>query len=154
MAVKKSKAEGESMPKKATAKSASAPEAATKAEEAPQAAPKSTSTKAGTPKASAGTAAKAGTPPAATKAKASSAKAEAKKPAPIKLTDSQKDFLKEIHSAGEVGYKGDKKAKAKSLQSLLGKKLIKKGAKDKASGAYHYTVSKAGQKHLEEAPAS
>ncbi len=96
--------------------------------------------------ASAGTATKTGTP------KKSSAKGatkvKAKKAAPVKLTDKQTEFLKSIHSAGEAGYKGDKKAEAKSLEALLGKKLIKRGAKDKASGHYSYSVSKAGHKHM------
>ena len=97
-------------------------------------APKKSSAKKSSPKASAGTATKTGTPK--------------KKAAPVKLTDRQADFLKTIHSAGESGYKGDKKAEAKSLEALLGKKLIKRGAKDKASGHYSYSVSKAGHKHM------
>jgi hypothetical protein len=98
-------------------------------------------------KASAGTAAKSGTPKkkkAATKGGA----VKAKKAAPVKITDKQAEFLKQIHAAGESGYKGDKKAEAKSLEALLGKKLIKRGAKDKTSGHYSYSVSKAGHKHL------
>src|SRR5580693_6856841 len=96
---------------------------------------------------------KTGTAPAPKKAatktpKKAAPKAAAKKPAPVKLTDKQAEFLKAIKSAGEAGYKGDKKAEAKAIDALLGKKLIKKGAKDKTTGVFVYTVSKAGEKHL------
>jgi hypothetical protein len=105
--------------------------------------------KAATKKASAGTGTKTGTPKAKkTSAKGATKKVKAKKAASVKLTDKQAEFLKTINSAGGTGYMGGKKAEAKALESLLGKKLIKKGAKDKASGAYSYSVSKAGQKHL------
>ena len=110
-----------------------------------KAAPKKKAAAKKSTKAAAGTATKTGTPKKATKA---APKTKAKKAAPVKLTDKQTEFLKTIHSAGESGYKADKKGEAKSLESLLGKKLIKRGAKDKASGHYSYSVSKAGQKHL------
>jgi hypothetical protein len=128
MALKKSKIEAAPAPKKA----------ATKTTKTKKAAPK---------KAAADTATKTATPKAATK-KSAPKKAAAKKPAPVKLTDKQAEFLKAIKSAGEAGYKGDKKAEAKAIDALLGKKLIKKGAKDKATGVFVYTVSKAGEKHL------
>ena len=37
---------------------------------------------------------------------------------------------------------------ARSLEQLKDKKLIKKGAKNTATGHVHYHVSKAGEKHL------
>jgi aminoglycoside phosphotransferase (APT) family kinase protein len=76
-------------------------------------------------------------------------KAVAKKPAApaVKLTEKQIDFLKTIHSAGETGLKGDKKV-IKTLESLLAKKVIRKAKKDKASGEYHYVLSKVGEKQL------
>ncbi len=112
-------------------------------------APKKSAAKKSTGKASAGTGTKTGTPKkkAPTKGGATK-KVKAKKAAPVKLTDKQHEFLKTIHTAGEAGYKGDKKGESKSLEALLGKKLIKRGAKDKASGHYSYSVSKAGQKHI------
>jgi hypothetical protein len=125
MALKKSKIEAAPAPKKAATK---------------------TTKKAAPKKAAADTATKTATPKAA--AKKAAPKAAAKKPAPVKLTDKQAEFLKAIKSAGEAGYKGDKKAEAKAIDALLGKKLIKKGAKDKATGVFVYTVSKAGEKHL------
>ena len=67
--------------------------------------------------------------------------------APIKLTDRQRDFLKTI-SAMKEGYTTAKKAEQKTIETLLDRKLIKRGAKDKQSGNYCYLVSKAGEKHL------
>jgi hypothetical protein len=111
--------------------------------------PKKAATKTAAPKAAADTAVKAGTPKAAPKA---AVKAKVKKPAPVKLTDKQLEFLKTVEAAGETGFKEDKKT-TKGLEALLGKKLIKKGAKDKATGFYSYTVSSAGKKHLSTASA-
>jgi hypothetical protein len=115
---------------------------------------KKTATKKAAPKkkASAGSAvaettAKVGTPKA-TATKKAVKKAAPKKAAPVKLSESQKKLLDAIHAAKEAGYLADKKGEAKTLESLAGKKLIKRGAKDKTSGAYRYTVSKAGAKHI------
>ena len=93
-----------------------------------------TATKAETPK-----------PKAAPKAPAAAAP---KKAAPVKLTDKQLEFLKQVRGPDQAGYLGEKKAELKTLEALLTRKLIKKGAKDKASGNFRYTVSKAGEKHL------
>ncbi len=93
------------------------------------------------------TTAKVGTPKAAS-TKKSATKAAPKKAAPVKLSDSQKRLLETIHASKEQGYLADKKGESKTLEALQGKKLIKRGAKDKTSGAYRYTVSKAGEKHL------
>jgi hypothetical protein len=93
------------------------------------------------------TTAKVGTPKAASTKKGAT-KAAPKKAAPIKLSDSQKRLLETIHASKEQGYLADKKGESKTLEALQGKKLIKRGAKDKTSGAYRYTVSKAGEKHL------
>ena len=131
MAVKKSKPE-----EKAT--KAPATPTATKAK-----APKA---KAAKPAVASDTASKAETPKAAAPAPKKVA-APKKAAAPVKLTDRQLEFLKQIHGATE-GYMTAKKAEQKTLDTLLDKKLIKKGAKDKASGNFRYTVSKAGEKHL------
>ena len=98
------------------------------------------------PKAAAVTGIKAGTPKAS--AKKVMPKVAPRLVAPVTLTDKQANFLKSIRSTGQAGYKGDKKGDLRAIEALLGKGLIKKAAKDKASGAYHYTVSKAGEKHL------
>ena len=104
--------------------------------EAKETAPKKKATK---PKASG-----AKTPAAATKPKAAPKKAAA----PIKLSPSQGELLKKIGGTAETGYSVEKKVEERSIQSLLEKKLIKKGAKDKASGALRYHISSAGKKHI------
>jgi hypothetical protein len=93
------------------------------------------------------TTAKVRTPKAASTKKGAT-KAAPKKAASVKLSDSQKRLLETIHASKEQGYLADKKGESKTLEALQGKKLIKRGAKDKTSGAYRYTVSKAGEKHL------
>jgi hypothetical protein len=102
--------------------------------------------KAAAPKSS--TAAKAA-PKSSTAAKAApkSSTAPKKKAAPVKLTDRQAELLKRVQEAGESGYTASR-AEAKGLESLQTKKLIKRGAKDKESGNYRYSVSRAGEKHL------
>jgi hypothetical protein len=86
---------------------------------------------------------------AATKAGAS------KKPAaaPTKLSASQSELLKKIGGAA-TGYAIEKKVEQRSIDALLDRKLIKKGAKDKASGKQHYLISTAGKKHLESPPST
>jgi hypothetical protein len=120
--------------------------------------PSATKTKAATKKAAsaksapavkAATASKAGTPKASAASKKPAVKKPAAKKAPaIKLTDRQLDLLKTVQGTKEKGYLADKKAEAKTLDALAGKKLIKKGAKDKTSGLVRYHVSKAGEKHV------
>ena len=131
---------------------AAAKPAATKAAAAKPAAAKPAATKPAAvaaktvPAVKAGTASKAGTPKP--KAGVATKKAAPKKVPVVKLTDRQLDLLKVVHGTKEAGYLADKKAEAKSLETLATKKLIKKGAKDKASGHIRYHVSKAGEKHV------
>ncbi len=88
-------------------------------------------------------------PTTETKAKTAPKKAAAKKAAaPLKLSASQDELLKKIGGAAEAGYTLAKKAEQRSIDSLLEKKLIKKGAKDKASGSIRYHISSAGKKHI------
>lgn len=68
--------------------------------------------------------------------------------APIKLTDSQAELLKKIGGMTDAGYALDKKAEQRSIDSLLLKKLIKKGAKDKVTGVLRYHISSGGKKHI------
>ncbi len=136
---------------------AAAKPAATKAAAAKPAATKTAAAKTAAaakpaPAVKAVTALKAGTPKP--KAAAAKPKAAPKKVAVIKLTDRQFDLLKLVHGTKETGYLADKKAEAKSLETLATKKLIKKGAKDKASGHIRYHVSKAGEKHVASTAAS
>ncbi len=145
MAVKKSKPEAAApkAPEKkvATKSSASPKSSAVKAKEAAPAVATDTASKASTPK------------PSPVDAKAPAAKAAPKKvAAPVKLTDRQVDFLKQIYGAKDAGYLLEKKAEQRTIDALLDRKLIKKGAKDKTSGHFRYMVSKAGEKHLSTLP--
>ena len=81
-------------------------------------------------------------------AKAGAPKAAAKKgaEAPVKLTPTQGELLKKI-GGSETGYLAEKKAEQRTIDALLERKLIKKGAKDKASGNVNYMISSAGKKH-------
>jgi RNA polymerase primary sigma factor len=136
MAVKKSK------PAEAPAKKASATKTTPKPKKA------ASKTKAAAPVVATDTASKAETPKASAAPKKAASAAPKKTAAPLKLTEKQLEFLKQIKGAAESGYMTAKKAEQKTIESLLDKKLIKKGAKDKASGSFRYTVSKAGEKHL------
>jgi hypothetical protein len=142
MAVKKTKKKEESAtPAKAEAKE-TAPKKTTKKAAAPKAATPepATPTPPPTPVAE---------PAPAAKKKAAPKKAAAKKAAaPLKLSASQDELLKKIGGAAETGYTLAKKAEQRSIDSLLEKKLIKKGAKDKASGAIRYHISSSGKKHI------
>jgi hypothetical protein len=100
--------------------------------------------KAAKKKATRATSVKAGKP----KKKASKAKATKKAASAVKLTDKQHDLLRAVHGTREAGYLAEKKGEAKTLEALATRKLIKKGAKDKASGHVRYHVSKAGEKHI------
>ncbi len=135
MAVKKSK------PAETAAKKAPAKKAAAKPKKASAVKAKATPA---TPE----TAVKAAAPKKAAPKKGAAPKKAA---AVVKLTDNQVKFLKMILEAKE-GFLTAKKAELKTLESLLEKKLVKKGAKDKASGSFRFTVSKAGEKHLSTLP--
>jgi hypothetical protein len=103
-----------------------------------------------------GAAKKAAAPKKAAAKKAAVKKGTVKKAssAPTKLSSSQTDLLKKIQGAGEPGYRPEKKAEQRTLDSLQEKKLIKRGAKHKESGSYHYQISNTGKKHLEAAAAA
>ena len=152
MAVKKSKpvetAAKKSKPAETVAKKAPATASATKPKKA--AASKAKEAK---PAVATETAVKAETSKAAVAPTKAVKAAPKKAAAPVKLTEKQLEFLKQIQSAKE-GYSTAKKAEQKTLDTLLDKKLIKKGAKDKASGNFRYTVSKAGEKHLSTTPSA
>jgi hypothetical protein len=105
-------------------------------------------TGAATKKAAPKKAAGAGTTTAAKK------KAAPKKAAGPKLSPAQSDLLKKVSGAGEAGYHADKKPENKSLESLLKHKLVKRGKKHATTGHYHYSISKAGTKHLSTGAAS
>ena len=83
--------------------------------------------------------------PAAKKAAPTPKKAAA---APIKLSTSQTDLLHKIGGTGDPGYRSEKKGEQRTIDALSERKLIKRGAKHKESGQYHYQISNAGKKHL------
>jgi hypothetical protein len=90
---------------------------------------------------------KANTPKGADAAKAAP-NAAPKKVAPVKLTERQHELLQAISAAKEAGYPNEKKAEQKTIDALVDKKLVKKGAKDKQSGHTRYHLSKGGEKFL------
>jgi hypothetical protein len=115
-----------------------------------------------TKKASTGTKAEAGARKGATKAngvaKETKSKSTAggatapKKAVPIKLNDRQREFLKKIGDAGAVGYDPAQKVEQRTIDALIERKLVKKGAKNKETGRPAYLLTKAGAKHLPAAP--
>ena len=100
---------------------------------AKKAAAKGSTAKKAAPKKAAGTTAK---------------KAAPKKAAGPKLSPAQHALLEKVKGVGEAGYHADKKPENKTLETLLKHKLVKKGKKHPTSGNFHYSISKAGEKHL------
>jgi hypothetical protein len=92
--------------------------------------------------------------PAPKKAASAAKKVAPKKAAGPKLSDPQKALLAKVAGlpSDSPGYHAEKKPENKTLETLLKHKLVKKGKKH-ASGNYHYSVTKAGQKHLATSPA-
>jgi hypothetical protein len=105
----------------------------------------STSTKTTARKPAAAKPAKSPAAEAATKTKPT-AKAPAKKP--LKLSEAQGKILRQIEQAGEGGYTPAQKAELRSIEKLRELKLVKAGAKDKATGAVPFLTTAAGKKHL------
>jgi hypothetical protein len=120
--------------KSTTPKTSGTPKAAS----TKKAAPKKATSKKPTPKKS--------TMPAQAKAKP----AGVKKAAAIKLSDSQTRVLGAVNQAGETGYAAGK-GEGKVLESLLNKKLVKRGKK--VEGVARFLVTKAGAKQAS-APAA
>ena len=140
MAVKKgSTPKTTGTPKAASTKKAATAEKATTTKKAP--ATKAPATKAPAKKSS------------TTKAPAKKATkpAVAKKAAAVKLSDSQTRVLGAVQQAPEAGYAAGK-GEAKVLESLLNKKLVKRGKK--VDGTVRYLATKAGAKHLSSATSS
>ncbi len=123
MAAKKTTAPKKAAPKKAAMKKAAAP---VRSKARPE------------------TASKLSTPKAA--GKDTSPKAP-KKAATIRLNDRQAEFLRKVKDTGEAGYKTGK-GEQRTIDALVDRKLLKRGAKDKESGTYAYMISKTGEKYL------
>lgn len=86
---------------------------------------------------------------AATAPKAATAAPKKASPAALKLTSTQSDLLSRIGGAGEPGYRSEKKVEFRTIEALRERKLIKRGAKHKESGNFHYQISNAGKKFLD-----
>ena len=130
-------------------------DAATTKKASPKAGMKKTAVKkAAAPKAE--TASKSGTPKATTKKSAAptapkaavTKKAAPKKAAVMKLNPLQLESLKKVKDAGEGGYSAGQKVEERTLVALSTRKLVKKGPKNKATGAQPYLLTKLGEKHL------
>jgi hypothetical protein len=76
-----------------------------------------------------------------------------RKPGPVKLNDRQRDFLTRIHGAGATGFEVARTADQRTVDALVDRKLVKKGAKNKATGKPTFLLTRAGEKHLPAAPA-
>lgn len=126
MAVKKADATRASSKKTATTKKA-APEKAAAVKAAPERAT-----------------AEKSKAPAAAGAKVKAKPAVKKAPA-VKLSESQVRVLGLVHQAGESGY-APGKGEAKTIEALLGKKLLKRGKK--VDGVARFLVTKAGAQHV------
>ena len=101
--------------------------------------------------ATAETAVKTSTPKVGVKAKnpVGRPKGSGKKVPTVRLTEKQQATLKAVADAGDAGYSVYSKTEARSLDALKTKKLLKTGAKDKATGIVPYQITKAGTKALE-----
>ena len=97
-------------------------------------------------KAAAGKSSKSPAADSTAKTKPTAKAATAKKP--LKLSEAQGKALKQIDSSGESGYVPTHKLELRSIEKLRELKLVKRGAKDKVSGAYPYMTTAAGKKHL------
>ena len=82
-------------------------------------------------------------------------KAAPKKAAGPKLSPPQTEMLKKVAALGpdSPGYCAEKKPENKTLETLLKHKLVKRGKKHPQTKHFHYTISKAGEKHLASSPA-
>lgn len=112
---------------------------------AKKAAPKkSAAKKSATKKSAKGTRTKKAGAKKGAKKKAGGAK---KKASGIRLNEKQAALLGKVGGAGETGYHAAK-GEAATLTALQGRKLLKRGKKDKASGKTPFHITKAGQKHI------
>ena len=116
-------------------KKAATPKTGTKKAPTKKAAPKKSTTKKSPSKKAA---------PAPSISPANAKPAVAKKSPGIKLSDAQTRVLGAVRQAGETGYAAGK-GQASTLESLLNKKLVKRGKK--VDGAARFLVTKAGAKH-------
>ena len=151
MAVKKS---ASSTSPKAKATDAPAPKSKAVEVKSASAAKKETAPRTTTPAPKSAAATPAVAKSAAPKSAAAPAAAKSASPkkspaAAVKLTSTQTDLLGRVHGAVEPGYRSEKKNEQRTLDALRERKLIKRGAKHKQSGNFHYLISTAGKKHVD-----
>ena len=88
-------------------------------------------------------------PKKAAPANVAAPKAAIKKPAPVKLTGPQHEWLKKIATHTDpAGFHTEKKAENKVLETLHRHKLVKTLKKHPETKHFHYQISTAGTKHL------
>lgn len=133
--------------KKSTAKPTETAASQTTAE-APKGRRKKANVPQGNVAATSETAAKAATPKARSTPAAAPAGGAKKGATPVKLNDRQREFLKKIKETGETGYSIGPKIEQRTINALQERKLVKRGAKDKESGSYRYSLTKLGEKNL------
>jgi hypothetical protein len=75
-----------------------------------------------------------------------------KKATTVKLNDRQRDCLKRISDAGTTGYEAGPSYDQRTIDALVERKLVKRGAKDKQSGKHRFMLTKSGEKQLTSAP--
>jgi hypothetical protein len=130
-------------------KKANQPQDETSASQTKAEAPKGRRKKEEAAPAAAETAAKPGTPKGKSPKSAAPKGGAAKKgAAPIKLNDKQRELLGKVKEAGESGYAIGQKIEQRTINALQERKLIKRGAKNKETGNYHYLLTKLGEKQL------
>src|SRR5262249_11204596 len=88
----------------------------------------------------------------AAKKTSASRTAAPKKSTAIKINDRQRDCLKKIKDAGLSGYEAGPSYEQRTIDALVERKLVKRGAKDKQSGKHRFTLTKTGEKHLTARP--
>jgi DNA-binding protein HU-beta len=76
----------------------------------------------------------------------------AKKSTSLKLNERQREYLQKVKAAGETGYEVGPSYEQRTIDALIERKLVKRGAKDKSSGKHRYALTKAGEKQLTGAP--
>ena len=96
---------------------------------------------------------KAAAPAAKVAPKAAVKKVVAKKATTVKLTPNHVKALHTVHGKGETGHTPEK-TEIRTLDSLVEKKLLKRGAKDKQTKLAPYHLTNLGKKHTSTPSAS
>jgi hypothetical protein len=89
---------------------------------------------------------------ATAKTTSASRTAAPKKSTAVKLNDRQREYLKKIGDAGVTGYEAGPSYEQRTIDALVDRKLVKRGAKDKQSGKHRFMLTKSGEKQLTTPP--